>query len=101
MPLELFCGALRNIDVNTVKSGMKGRKPDETTVRVESFLWQWKWDLAAANARLSGVLRSCGKVAHSRVASSETSKAHRVAVPCPHTAGLSSLAFGILFLIQI
>lgn len=59
---------------------MQGRKPDENSVRVESFLWQWRWDLAAPNARLNGVLRSCGEVAHRRVTSSETSKTHWVAV---------------------
>lgn len=74
---------------------MKGRKPDETGVRVESFLWLWSWDLAAPNTRLDGVLRSCRKVADSRVASSETSKAHWVAVPAHPVQG--SAAWPLVF----
>lgn len=75
---------------------MKGRKPDETSVRVESFLWQWRWDLAVPKAGLNGVLRSCGRAAHSNF--------WPPVRPVKLAGWLwaqSSLAFGVLFLIQI
>lgn len=58
MPLgQLLCGVLSNIHVTMAKSGMKGRKPDKTSMGVEALLWQGRRNLAATNAR-SGLRRA-------------------------------------------
>lgn len=55
MPQEqLPCGVSSNVRVTVGKSGMRGVKPGETGMSVESLLWPGRRNLAAASGRLTG-----------------------------------------------